>query len=107
MAQSNKKVHVIYHFEALFNDEKMTCGLAINLDEFSIPVYDLVEPEPTFEVDFKNKKIIITGKNDLVEFINCDDELLTRALKTDVLAILFGRSLTLEIEGALIAKPVI
>lgn len=107
MPVNTKKVFLIHHYEALFNDEQMTCGLTINLDEFEVPVYNFVEPEPTFNVDVKNKKIIVEGNKEVMEFLNCDDELILRALKTNILTILFGRSETLEVEGAIIANPLI
>lgn len=107
MPISTKKVFQIHHYEALFNDEQMTCGLSINLDEFEVPVYNFINPEPNFEVDVKNKKIIVSGDKEVMEFLNCDEELILRALKTNVLAILFGRSLTLEVDGAIIAYPLV
>lgn len=104
---NTKKVIVIHHYEALFNDNTMTCGISVNLDEFNFPVENFIDPLPKFHVNMKEKKIFVESVKDVLEFINADMELLTYVAKTDKLPILFGRSSTLEVDGAIIAEPLV
>lgn len=103
MKQKEKNIHLITHYEALFNDEKATCALTIDMEKFNIDC--LREKELVFSVDYKDSNIRIQSDNDIFVFLNADKELIYYASKTDKLPLIFGTVNPPEMKGAFVAEP--
>lgn len=103
MTTTEKKIHLITTYEALFNDVNMTCAITISSDQFDIT--PLIDKDILFSVDYQSSNIRVQTDKDLYVFLNADKELIYYASKTDKLAILYGPSNPPEVKGAVIAMP--
>lgn len=82
-----KKIHV-KNYQVLINEEKSSCGVAINVDYYKKIKID--NEDLSYKVFYKENKITINNKKIQIILHGCDKEFLYYAIKTDGLGVILG-----------------
>lgn len=84
-----KRVHV-KNYQVLINEDKVACGVAINIEHYK--KINIQDYELKYTVQYKEKRIKIENTELEIVLHNCDQQFLYYAIKSSNLGVILGKA---------------